>query len=1044
VYLSRTLGLLTLLCLGACQAPLDSSELPDTIDYNWHVKPILSDRCYVCHGPDDRARQASLRLDTQDGAYGVSRNDSTRHIIVPGDASASVLMHHISSEDPSQQMPPPESNLSLSQQEIDILRRWIDQGAVWKPHWAFTPPQRSELPEVHHEEWVLHPIDAFILSKIELAGLTPSKQANPEQLLRRVTFDLTGLPPTPSELNAFLADTQPAAYERVVDQLLSRPTYGQRMASMWLDIARYADTHGYQDDRPRTMWPWRDWVVRAFNENLPYDEFVTWQIAGDLLPNPTFEQRLATGFNRNHAITQEGGVVAQEYLTEYVADRTNTTGTAFLGLTMECARCHDHKYDPILIEEYYGMFAFFNGIDEQAQISYFDLAPQPSIPYENPALEAFITRTHHAVDSLEEVIDSWPQTAPPLDWTADPNTTLNANLLDFLPLDTIENLATPSVHGRHGKANTGLEKLLPSPKMISGRRGHAMEFDGENFLNIGEDADFEWYDRFSLSSWIWTQDQPKNVAIVSKRNGEQKRGGYDLARTDQGNLLLRLIHDNEHLISVSSTETIPHNQWVHVSATYDGSGRANGVRLYINGLRTTTRVNSDNLDQESILNGNGLLVGHWTPRNQTRDDIEGMKRGAVDDLYVHARDLTALEVAYLADQPYHSHEIAHYQAHHDHAFQDAIDALDDLRSKITRIPHVMIMEEMEAPRTTFVLDRGAYDAPMDSVGPSIPEVILPFPEEFPRNRLGLAQWITHDENPLTARVAVNRFWQLLFGAGLVQTPEDFGNQGALPTHPELLDHLAVTFIDSDYDIKALIKQIVMSATYRQSNQRTPTLNERDPDNLLLARAPRKRLSAEMIRDNALLVSGLLNPVMGGEPVRPYQPAGLWKALANQIGENRYRMGPDVHRRSIYTYWKRTIPPPSMLTFDAPDRSVCTVERQMTSTPLQSLILLNDPQYVEAARVLASRVSAVVATSDRERIGLAFQWLTSRVPQPEEINALSELFTTQSTQFKEDPDRALQLVSVGQHQVEPDVQISQLAAMTVVTSTIMNLDEAQYR
>jgi len=1014
------------------------------IDYNWHVKPILSDRCYVCHGPDDRARQANLRLDTQEDAYGISRHDSTRHIIVPGNAATSVLIHHITSEDPNQRMPPPESNLPLSQQEIEILRRWIDQGASWKPHWAFTPPQRSEPPSVRDEDWVQDPIDSFILSKIESVGLTPSKQANPEQLLRRVTFDLTGLPPTPSELNAFLADAQPDAYERVVDELLSHPAYGQRMASMWLDIARYADSHGYQDDRPRTMWPWRDWVVRAFNENLPYDDFVTWQIAGDLLPNPTFEQRLATGFNRNHAITQEGGVVAEEYLTEYVADRTNTTGTAFLGLTMECARCHDHKYDPILQKEYYSMFAFFNGIDEQAQISYFDLAPQPSTAYENPELEASIVQTQRAVDSLEQVIHSWPQTPPPLEWVPDPITSIRADLIDFLPLDTFMNLATPSLETRFGKANTGLEKVLQAPQMISGHRGNAMEFDGENFLNLGEDADFEWYDRFSLSSWVFLQNQPKNIAVLSKRNGEQKRGGYDLVRTDQGNLMFRLIHDNEHLISVESTQAIPSNQWVHVSATYDGSGRAQGIHLYINGGYATKRVISDHLDQESILNGNGLLVGHWTPRDQISDEIEGMKKGAVDDLYVHARDLTRLEVAYLADQSFQSHDVAHYQVHHDRAFQEARGDLDNLRRKITRIPYIMIMEEMETPRTTFVLDRGAYDAPIDSVAPSTPEVILPFPKDYPRNRLGLAQWITHDENPLTARVAVNRFWQLLFGAGIVQTPEDFGNQGALPSHPELLDDLAVTFIDSGYDMKALIKQIVMSATYRQSNHLTPTLHERDPDNLLWARAPRKRLSAEMIRDNALFVSGLLNPTIGGEPVKPYQPAGLWKALANQIGENRYRVGPDVHRRSIYTYWKRTIPPPSMLTFDAPDRSVCTVERQTTSTPLQSLILLNDPQYVEAARVLASRVSVTEPMNDRNRIVWAFQWLTSRVPQKEEIDALSDLFTQQVAKFEQDPASAHQLLLVGHRQVNQNVDLPHLAAMTVVTSTIMNLDEAQYR
>jgi len=577
----RWAWLLVLLLLASCtQSSLDSSE---RVDYNWHIKPILSDRCYKCHGPDDRARKADLRLDIQSNAYGVSRGDSTRQIIVPGNADASILIEHISSDDPKRRMPPPESNLSLSEQEITLIQQWIDQGAEWKPHWAFTPPVQATPPQVRNKKWVRNPIDSFTLQKIESSGLSPSDEASPDKLLRRVTFDLTGLPPTLMALDDFLEDRRLDAYEQVVDELLARPAFGERMASMWLDIARYADTHGYQDDRPRTMWPWRDWVVRAFNENLPYDEFVIWQIAGDLLPDASFEQRLATGFNRNHAITQEGGVVAEEYLTEYVADRTNTTATAFLGLTMECARCHDHKYDPILQEEYYGMFAFFNGIDEQAQISYFDLAPKPSIPLESMELEASIIQTEVGIDSLQEMIASWPQVSPPVEWTPDPATTIEYNLLAFLPLDTLHNLRSPAQKGVDGSANTELEKILDLPRIITGRRGNAFEFDGENFLNLGLEADFEWYDRFSLSTWVFAQNQKKDVALLSKRNGEQKRGGYDLTRTTEGALRFRLIHDSEHQISVESIRFLRANSWVHISATYDGSGRADGIHLYVDG-----------------------------------------------------------------------------------------------------------------------------------------------------------------------------------------------------------------------------------------------------------------------------------------------------------------------------------------------------------------------------------------------------------------------------------------------------------------------------
>ncbi len=1030
---------------AACApSPSNPSELPAEVDYNWHIKPVLSDRCYKCHGPDDRARQANLRLDTQEGAYGVSRDDSTRRIILPGNADASVLTEHISSDDPRRRMPPLESNLSLSDHEISLIRKWINQGATWKPHWAFIPPVAKIPPEVQAKAWVHDPLDSFVLHKIESAGLYPSVEAEKSELLRRVTFDLTGLPPTIDELNSFLADPRPNAYDRVVDELLSRPSYGERMTSMWLDLARYADTHGYQDDRPRTMWPWRDWVVRAFNQNLPYDDFVTWQIAGDLLPDATFEQRLATGFNRNHAITQEGGVVAEEYLTEYAADRTNTTATAFLGITMECARCHDHKYDPILQEEYYSMFAFFNGIDEQAQISYFDLAPKPSIRLEDPDLETRILQTNASIDSLEQVVQSWPQPTPPIDWIPVPSISLESGLLAYLPFDSLQSLVSPANQGLHGYANTGLEDVLDPPQLIEGKRIGALAFDGENFLNLGPEADFDWHDRFSLSSWIFVQPHSKSVALLSKRNGEQKRSGYDLIRSSSGRLQLRLIHDPEHQITVASTRTVPPNSWVHVAATYDGSGQADGVNLYIDGSQSNVRFLDDTLQRNSILNGNGLLAGHWTPRNQTSDEIEGMKGGAMDDLRIHTRILTDVEVAYLADQSTVPNPADHYQSHHDPEFQSAIASLDRLRRNVRQIPHVMIMEERPTPRYAHVLDRGAYDAPLDSVFPSVPNAILPYPEELPRNRLGLAHWLTHEDNPLTARVAVNRIWQLFFGTGLVHTPEDFGNQGAFPSHPALLDYLAVQFIESGYDIKNIIKRIVLSSTYRQSSHLSRTLLQQDPENHLLARAPRKRLSAEMIRDNALYVSGLLNPELGGEPVRPYQPEGLWKALANQIGENRYRPGPDLHRRSLYTYWKRTIPPPAMLTFDAPDRSVCTVDRQATATPLQSLVLLNDPQYVEASRALASRVLGDESADHRKQIDTAFRWLTSRRADEAELDALTRLLNEQMTEFEQDPMSANELVSVGIHPVTNPSNVLTLAAMTVVTSTIMNLDEAQHR
>ena len=1040
------------------------ARLPEQVDYNFHVKPILSDRCYKCHGPDDNARKAGLRLDTQEGALAASRDDASRFIIIPGKPQASQLIRHITATDPKTRMPPPESNLSLTDGEIAILRRWIEQGAAWKPHWAFITPEKPDRPPISNTDWPRNGIDPFVLSRMGQAGLTPSPETTKEKLIRRVTFDLTGLPPTFDEIDAFLADESPDAYDKVVDRLLASPHYGERMASIWLDVARYADTHGYQDDRPRTMWPWRDWVVRAFNDNLSYDQFVTWQLAGDLLPEATYAQKLATGFNRNHAITQEGGVVPEEYLTEYVADRTNTTATAFLGLTMECARCHDHKFDPILQRDYYQLFAFFNTVEERAQISYFDLAPTPAIPMQDSLLEAQIAHTNQAIDA-EEATQHRQETR--IDdafaaWMADSLGSINLDeklqhgLLSYHRLDILNELTTPddANPATPGKANTGLEGELDTLRLVPGKNGNAFQFDGINFLNLGDDGDFEWYSRFSFGSWINppSERRTKDAGLFSKRNGEQKRGGYDLILTPKNRLSARLIHDNQHYVQVTTTRAVPADAWTHVFVTHDGSGRAAGFTLYINGEAQRVTVQEDRLDRNSILNGNDFLAGNWTPRMKIRGDIYGFEGGAIDDVRIYNRALSPLEVRHLAGnktplpltpQP---PLYAYYLRHHNPAYRQRAVQLDSLRRSYRVLPSVMIMEEMETPRPTFVLARGAYDAPVDSVGPGTPATVLAFPQDYPRNRLGLAQWLVHAQNPLTARVAVNRFWQMYFGEGLVHTPEDFGNQGALPTHPQLLDWLAVTFVESGWDIKAMQRLIVTSATYRQSAALTPDLLARDPDNSYLARGPHERLSAEMMRDNALAVSGLLVRTVGGPPVRPYQPTGVWKALANQIGENKYRpgRGAELYRRSLYTYWKRTIPPPSMLTFDAAERAVCTVERQATSTPLQSLILLNDPQYVEAARVLAETLLTGDGLDPAARITLAFRALTSRTPNTSEIATLQSLHTEQTDHFRQHPDRAEALINVGASRPNATLDPVELAALTVVTNTVLNLDEAKFR
>lgn len=735
--------------------------VPEVVDFNFHVKPILSDRCFKCHGPDSRARKGNLRLDTREGAFAALGESKSRHAIIAGDAEHSALIQRIFSDDPSQVMPPPESNLGLEDYEKAILKKWVEQGATWKEHWSFIPPHKPALPEVKDKSWVRNEIDRFVLARLEQQGLAPGPEASKEQLLRRITFDLTGLPPSLEEIDAFLADTSPDAYEKAIGRLLASDACAEHLAAKWMDIARYADTHGYQDDLERVMWPWRDWVIHAFRQNMPYSDFVRWQLAGDLLPHPTREQLIATAFNRNHKITQEGGVIPEEYRVEYVADRTQTFGTAFLGLTLECARCHSHKYDPIEQQEFYQLFSFFNNIPEYGLIEPYGAIPEPYI------------------------------------------------------------------------------------------------------------------------------------------------------------------------------------------------------RL-------------------------------------SRDEISQV--------------LT---------------------------FINNTDTLDD-------IP-LMVMKEMETPRQAYVLKRGQYDHHGEPVSPGTPKSLGAFPESLPPNRLGLADWLLAPENPLMARVSANRYWQQMFGTGIVATLYDFGSQGALPTHPELLDWLAVKFEEDGWDVKAFLKYIAMSATYRQSCELRQGLLEADPENRLLARAPRLRLSAEMIRDHALSISGLLNREVGGPSVKPYQPEGIWEETTGGGGgsTSSYIMdeGDMLYRRSMYTFWKRTVPPPSMLSFDAPTRDFCTVQRQETSTPQQALVLLNDPQIVEACRVLAYRAVEEGGDTPRSRITFMFRLATSRRPTDRELRSLSEYFEQELAHYQREPGAAVRYLSVGQYPQKDLLPAPEMAAYALLATTIFNLDEA---
>ena len=739
-------------------------KLPEVVDYNFHIKPILSDNCYTCHGPDANKRKAALRLDLEETAFSELPESPGEFPITPKKPQRSKVYIAITSEDPDIQMPPPNSKLSLNSYEIRLIKKWIEQGAKFEKHWAYIPPEKNEPPKTERTDWVQNEIDGFVLKKLEDFNLQPSERAPMETLLRRISLDLTGLPPTPEQVAHFLNDSSEGQIAKMIDQFLASPAYGERMAQTWLDVSRYADSHGYQDDSYRTMWPWRDWVIHAFNKNLPYDQFLTWQMAGDLLPNATKEQLLATGFNRNHPITQEGGVIQEEYRTNYVLDRTNTLGKGVLGITLECAQCHDHKYDAISQRNYFEFFAFFNQVDEK-----------------------------------------------------------------------------------------------------------------------------------------------------------------------------------------------------------------------------------------------GIQMDAVQAKNQK----------------------------FYADPPYM--EISQ---------EDSTGVLSFINMKKTPEIKVMVMND-SAPKTTYILNRGAYDQPTDSVQPATPKAIYAFSETLPKNRLGLAQWLTDTKNPLTARVYVNRIWAMLFGKGIVETAEDFGVQGSLPTHPDLLDWLAVDFMENGWDTKYLLKKIMRSATYQQKSDMRPELKKADPENRLLARAARFRMSGEMIRDYILATSGLLNRELGGPSVKPYQPAGLWEET-NAGGDRGILTtytpdeGDDLYRRSLYTFWKRTLPPPNMTIFDAPNRDLSEVRRQNTNTPLQALVLQNDVQVLEAARVLAQR-TILQDPHNQDVVADVFKRILVRSPKEEELKILNSYYQDALALYKTNLVDAEKLVAVGAYeQLETDP--AKTAALMLTVQTIYNLDE----
>jgi hypothetical protein len=1054
-----------ILCAGAVllapPAPASGADAsappaaPPKVQFNRDVRPILSDTCFKCHGFDKNARKAELRLDVRAEAIVPRHGDNHLTPIIPGDPAHSEVWKRIITDDPQDLMPPPDSHLALTPAQKETIRLWIEQGAEYQPHWSFVPVQAPGVPQVKRADWARNEIDAFVLARLEAEGLEPTAEADRRSLVRRVTLDLTGLPPTPAEVEAFVADAAPGAYERVVDRLLASPAYGERMALDWLDAARYADTHGFNNDTMRSMWRWRDWVIESFNRNQPYDRFLTEQLAGDLLPVATLEQRIATGFSRNHVANSEGGIIEEEYRVEYVADRTRTAGAVFMGLTLECARCHDHKYDPLTQKEFYQFFAYFNQLQEKGEIPR-DREPEPNIKAPTAEQQHQLAAVATELATLEQrrqaraaladrTRDQWePQLKAQVPQA--PAEGLLAHLsMDDAPGNEIADAARRAVKA----------KLNGTAPVVGGKLAGALKFDGSAHVDLGDAGNFERTDAFSYGAWVLpaSQEAMTVIARMDEANGSR---GHDLLLSG-GKLEAHVIHAwPGNAVRVESKQALaPADQWRHVFVTYDGSSKAAGLKLYVDGEPVEVTATNDTLTETSR-SAVPLLVG--------RRSMGVPFKGAIDDVRVYGRALSPADVkavaqanpiadilAVAAEQRTPHQQAAlreHYLSTADAEYPAIARELEALRKREAEInaavPTVMVMQDMSPPRQTFVLNRGAYDAPGEPVAPGVPAALPPLPAGAPANRLGLAMWLTDPGHPLTARVAVNRFWYQYFGVGLVKTLEDWGVQGEQPSHPELLDWLASHFVRGGWDVKGLQRLIVTSATYRQAARYDSTILERDPENRLLARGPRMRLSAEAIRDQALAVGGLLVNKVGGPSVMPYQPPGLWEdvVVGAPYPGTVYKQGhgEDLYRRSLYTFWKRTAPPPGLNTFDAPDREFCTIRRPQTNTPLQALVLLNDPTYVEAARKLAERMLNDGGGTPAERIAYGFRLVTARPPTSAELAVLRETFDRRLAHFKANAELTNKLLAAGESPRDAKLDATELAAYSTVASMILNLDE----
>ncbi|MFN6138850.1 MAG: DUF1553 domain-containing protein [Planctomycetota bacterium] len=1030
------------ICLLASQDALgqDTASGPD---FASQIKPILANHCWSCHGPDEQSRKADLRLDRRADAISAKS-------LVPGNAAESLLAERIESTDPDSVMPPPETKKPLTLEQRQLLKDWINSGAKYSKHWSFAPPEKTSLANNGLAKPMWQHIDQQVALKLRAHGLIPSDLANRETLLRRVSLDLTGLPPTLEELDAFLKDTSDDAFEKAVDRLLQSDAYAERMASQWLDLSRYADTNGYNNDEDRQMWPWRDWVINAYRANMPYDQFLTEQLAGDLLPNANLQQQVATGFLRNQGHNTEGGIIQEEYRVEYVADRVHTVATVFLGLSMQCARCHDHKIDPITQAEYYRFFSLVNNLEEkQASYSNFVGAePFVRVPTAEQIeskkllitqLDQFKSQLQTKEQHIEQTWATWVKANSDQVIEA----TLGTTQKDYVDFEENNLSATQQIWEKS-------DQLI----FVAGKQGTAVSIDNGKHLTSKQLGKLQSDRPFSISLWV-NVPSLGSMAILSRMDEAMNFRGYDMLLVN-GKIEVHLVDTwPSNAIKISSQQTMAPNQWHHLTLTYDGSKKAAGANLYIDGKPVKFDIPNNNLT--------GSLETDKPFHLGLREKSLPFT-GSIDELRIFDGVLSPVDVERLSQLQVPESKIAWARKAWGELTEDqrnlakswTREKIDpehgqlqsqvvELEKKIASVdqaaPAVMVMREMNPPRETFILKRGQYDQPTTKVEPGIPESLRVDGIDQPINRLQLAKWLTHPKNPLTARVAVNRLWEQCFGVGIVRTSEDFGGSGEYPSNPELLDMLAMEFIESQWDVRAMLKQIVLSKTYRQESRMTPELKLKDPENRFFARGPRHRLSAETIRDNALAISGLLVRKVGGPSVKPYQPAGLWEDVTvERRGKYVADTGEGLFRRGMYTFWKRTCPPPAMVSFDAPNREVCVARRSRTNTPLQALVLLNDPTYIEAARVFASDVLKSGGNDQLARLNYAYRKALARDIRPEEVPAMQELLELARSDFAEDSKRVDAYLSVGTVGISGEIPKLELAAWTVACSAILNLDE----